>query len=102
MATKKQAAKPPIGTPRWRPPGPRDDLGPAEQIAHEILTGRRDLFPSVERIMIAGLGTDGTLHAITMFRDALSAPGDVHRDPRVAIADAAAASGLAPVTPGDG
>jgi hypothetical protein len=57
-------------------------------IAHEILAERRDLLPSVERIMMAGLGSDGTLKAINLFRDSLGHPGDVHRDPKVAIAAA--------------
>ena len=100
MATKKHTAKPPNGAPRWQSGSP-DDLGPAELIAHEILAGRRDLFPSVERIMTAGLETDGTLRAISLFRDSLGNPGDVHRDPRVAIVDGAAAAERAAVTPSD-
>jgi hypothetical protein len=90
MATRKQAAKSPEGVAPWRSSGSSDDLGPAEQIAEETLTGRRDLLPSVGRIMTAGLGTAGTLHAISLFRDALNDPGDVRRDPRIAIAEAAA------------
>ena len=86
MATRKQTAKPRNGIARWQPSGSPADLGPAERIAHEILAGRRDLLPSVERIMTAGLGPEGTLTAISLFRDALGRHGDVHRDPRVAIA----------------
>jgi hypothetical protein len=92
MATRKPSVKPSNG-PRWQSSGSPDDLEPAEQIAHEILTGRRDLLPSVERIMTADLGEAGTLRAISLFRDALSNPGDVHRDPRVAIAESASAAG---------
>ena len=95
MATKKQTAKPPNGNARWQLPGSPEDLGPAEQIAHEILAGRRDLLPSLERIMTAGLGPEGTLTAISLFRDALGKPSDVHRDPRVAIAEVASALGAA-------
>ena len=84
MATKKQAAK--LSTVRWGTSASPDDLGPADRIAHDILVVRRDLLPSVERIMTAGLGADGTLRAISLFRDAITSPGDVHRDPRVAIA----------------
>jgi hypothetical protein len=54
----------------------------------------------VDRIMTAGLGSDGTLKAIGLFREALSHPGDVHRDPRVAIAEVAA--GLEPGSPAAG
>jgi hypothetical protein len=90
MATRKQTAKRPHDAPRWPSSGTSDDLGPAERIANEILTRRRDLLPSVDRIMTAGLGTTRTLHAISLFRDALNDPGDVRRDPRIAIAEAAA------------
>jgi hypothetical protein len=86
MAIKKQTAKHPSGTPAWQIAGSSDDLGPAERIAHDILAKRRDLLPSVDRIMTAGLDADGTLRAIGLFRDSLANPGDVHRDPRVAIA----------------
>ena len=90
MAVRKNAAKPVEGaTPRWLSPGSDGILGPAEQIAHDILAERRDLLPSVERIMTAGLATDDTLKAIGLFRDALASPDDVRRDPRVAIAEAA-------------
>ncbi len=101
MATRKQAAKP-HGIPRWQSTGSPEELAPAEQIAHEILAGRRDLLPSVERIMMAGLGAEGTLKAIGLFRDALGQPGDVNRDPRVAIADVAADLEAASLTPSDG
>jgi hypothetical protein len=63
-----------------------DDLGPANRIAFDIVADRRDLLPSVERIMNAGLAEDDTVQAITMFRDALETAGDPNRDPRVAIA----------------
>lgn len=82
MAVKKRVATP---TYSWLRSG-TTELSPAEQVAHDILTERRDLMPSVERIMNAGLGADGTLRAIGLFRDALTTEGDVHRDPRVAIA----------------
>lgn len=62
-----------------------DDLTPANRIAFDIVAERRDLLPSVERIMNAGLEDDDTVQAITKFRDALSAEGDPNRDPRVAI-----------------
>ena len=63
-----------------------DDLGPANRIAYDIVSERRDLLPSVERIMNAGLDEDGTVGALTLFRSSLNATGDPNRDPRVAIA----------------
>lgn len=62
-----------------------DDLDPANRIAYEIVAERRDLLPSVDRIMNAGLDEDGTLGALTLFRYSLTAIGDPNRDPRVAI-----------------
>jgi hypothetical protein len=64
-----------------------DDLEPTNRIAFEIIAERRDLLPSVERIMNAGLDTAAGLRAITLFRDSLSRADDPHRDPRVAIAN---------------
>ena len=69
--------------------GSADELSPANRIAYEIVAQRRDLVPSVERIMNAGLDQDGTVHALSLFRDSLTTAGDPHRDPRVAIAAAA-------------
>jgi hypothetical protein len=68
--------------------GSADDLSPANRIAYEIVAQRRDLVPSIERIMNAGLDQDGTVHALSLFRDSLTTMGDPHRDPRVAIAAA--------------
>jgi hypothetical protein len=64
-----------------------DDLEPASRIAYDIVHDRRDVLPSVERIMNAGLDAEATLRAMTLFRDALITSGDPHRDPRVAIAN---------------
>jgi hypothetical protein len=63
-----------------------DDLGPANRIAFDIVAERRDLLPSVERIMNAGLDEDGTVGALTLFRASLGVVNDPNRDPRVAIA----------------
>ena len=52
--------------------------------------------------MTAGLGTEGTLKAIGLFRDSLTNPGDVHRDPRVAIAEVAATLEPGTLAPSDG
>lgn len=64
-----------------------DDLTPLQAVAREILAGRGDLLPSVRRIATeAGLAEPDAVTALTLFRDALSSPGDPNRDPRVAIA----------------
>jgi len=65
-----------------------DELSPTNRMAHEILTSSGDLLPSIDRIMQAGLSDGDTIAALTLFRDALDAPGDRNRDPRVAIATA--------------
>ena len=83
MVIRKRSKAPPnpylkVGTP--------DDLDPANRIAYDIVGERRDLLPSVERIMNADLDEDGKLGALTLFQDSLSATGDPNRDPRVAIA----------------
>jgi hypothetical protein len=75
-----------------------DDLGPANRIAYDIIAERRDLLPSVERIMNADLDEDGTVGALRLFQDSLNAAGDPNRDPRVAIATYSPASARAVVT----
>lgn len=75
-----------------------EDLSPANRAAHEIVTIRGDLSPSVGRIMEAGLTEDETVQALTLFRDALSTPGDPHRDPRAAIAAATVGQGAGSAT----
>jgi hypothetical protein len=81
---KKRTANTPEHT--WQSSGSPDDLGAAERVAYDILASRRDLLPSVDRIMNASLGAEGTLRAIGLLRDSLTNPGDVHRGPRVTIA----------------
>ncbi len=69
------------------------ESGPVDRLAFEILAGRRDLLPSVQRIIDAGGagGVDGSSErALELFRDSLGVTGDPNRDPRVAIANAAA------------
>lgn len=68
-----------------------DDLGPTDRIAFDIIAGRRDLLPSVERIMNADLDDEARLRAITLFCDSLGRIGDPHRDPRVSIANSRSA-----------
>jgi hypothetical protein len=63
-----------------------DELPPAQRLAYDIVAERRDLTPSVTRIMNAGLTEDDTVGALTLFRSALGVPGDRNRDPRIAIA----------------
>jgi hypothetical protein len=65
-----------------------DDLGDADRVAYDIVAGRRDLLPSVERIMSAELDQDARVRAITLFQASLEQPGDPNRDPRVSIANA--------------
>jgi hypothetical protein len=93
MVTKKRPTKAPHN-PYLTSESP-DDLGPANRIAYDIVSERRDLLPSVERIMNAGLDEDGTVRALTLFRDSLSTIGDPNRDPRVAI------TACSPATAGD-
>jgi len=62
------------------------ELSPADRVAREIVSVRKDLSPSVARIMDAELEDAARLRAIELFRDALQTTGDPNRDPRVAIA----------------
>lgn len=77
-----QAANPYLGS------AAPEDLSPANRIAGEIVDDRRDLLPSVEFIMNAGLDDATAAAALGLFRTALAAPGDPNRDPRTAIAGA--------------
>ena len=62
-----------------------EDHTPSEAVAHAIRAEFIDLSPSVNRIMNAGLHEEGTMHAITLFRESLGVPGDENRNPMVAI-----------------
>ena len=88
MVSKRPAKSPPNP---YRGTASPDDLGPTERIAFDIIAGRRDLLPSVERIMNADLDDGARLRAITLFCDSLGQTGDPHRDPRVSIADSRSA-----------
>jgi hypothetical protein len=70
---------------RYRTTSSRDDLGPTDRVAFDIVADRPDLLPSVERIMTAGLDSDATHRAISLFRESLESGSDPNRDPRVAI-----------------
>jgi hypothetical protein len=87
MIKKPAATKPKLTANKYLTTASPDDLGPNERIAYEIVKERRDLLPSVDKIMNAGLDKDATLHAITRFRDSLGTTGDPNRDPAVAIAN---------------
>ena len=67
---------------------PIGELTPNELLAHEMISHRIDLSPSVERIMRAELNEDQRNRALTSFRDALGQHADPNRDPRTAIANA--------------
>ncbi len=74
---------------------------PANGIAYDIIAERRDLLPSVERIMNAGLDADDTVGVLKLFRCSLTAAGDPNRDPRVAIATCSPASARPVATTAD-
>jgi hypothetical protein len=86
MATSRPAKR--IANPYLTSESP-EDLSPPNRIAFEIFAERRDLLPSVERIMNAGLDEAATTNALDLFRSSLGVPGDPHRDPAVAIATSA-------------
>ena len=67
---------------------PFEELEPSKQVAHEIVQLRRDLAPSVERIMSADLTDDQRHVAIGLFQTSLVATDDPHRNPQNAIATA--------------
>jgi hypothetical protein len=58
----------------------------SEIVADTILSRYNDLAPSLKRIMDAGLGEPGRLHAITLFQASLGVTGDPMRNPVNAIA----------------
>ena len=62
-----------------------DALSEQQRLAHEIVIRRRDLTPSVERIMDTDLDDSVRSRALAAFSAALSSPGDPNRDPRIAI-----------------
>lgn len=58
---------------------------PSEAAAHAVVLEFSDLAPSINRIMDSGLGEEGRLHAITLFRASLGSFDDPHRVPANAI-----------------
>ncbi len=87
MIKKRSTAKSKAGANPYLTTASPDDLGETDRIAYEIVKERRDLLPSVEKIMNCGLDTDSVLRALTLFRDSLGQTGDPNRDPAVAIAN---------------
>jgi hypothetical protein len=71
---------------------PIEELPADEQLAHQLVSERADLAPSVERIMNAELTDDQRTHALHAFNVSLDTPGDPNRDPRTAIANALSAA----------
>ena len=71
---------------------PIEELPAAEQMAHQLVSERADLTPSVVRIMDAELTEDQRTHALNVFNVSLDNPGDPNRDPRTAIANALVAA----------
>lgn len=88
MVTKK--AKAALGNP-YLEAAEADQTSP-DRIAYEIVAERRDVLPSVQRIMDAGLAEPVTFAALSLFRSALGDPLDPNRDPRAALAAATAAA----------
>jgi hypothetical protein len=68
-----------------------ESLAPDRQLAHSLVAKHRDLTPSVDRIMNSELSDDARMHALSAFADSIGQSGNPNRDPRVAIANAAAA-----------
>ena len=89
MAARKRAAPDPI-RPYLGSIDP-EDLSVAHRVAHQIVSSRVDLLPSIDRIMAADLNESGQERALALFRDSLGCPGDPNRDPAIAISAATAA-----------
>jgi hypothetical protein len=68
--------------------GDPDELEGAHLIAHEIMSARRDLLPSVQLIMESELDDEVRASAMGLFQEALGDLDDPNRDPRTAIANA--------------
>ncbi len=90
MASPKKKKNQTQVSPWFRDDTPFDDLLPSEQIAHTIVTQRRDLSPSIERIMTADLSAAQRLEALNLFQTSLDYLDDPNRDPRQAIETARA------------
>lgn len=69
----------------WASPGSPEQLDELQLAAHGIVTERPDLRPSIARIIGSDLDQPGRLRALSLFKEALTTPGDPNRDPSVAI-----------------
>jgi hypothetical protein len=65
-----------------------DELEGAHRAAHEIVSERRDLVPSVRRIMDAELDDETRDRAMELFQASLDDLDDPNRNPNVAIENA--------------
>ena len=90
MADTKKTAKnkKAAASPWWDATVDIDTLDDEQRLAHEIVTRRRDLTPSVQRIMSSQLDAAVRGRALAAFDAALTVPGDPNRDPRVALDNA--------------
>jgi hypothetical protein len=77
MATARQKVQPPADT-------------PLKQLAQDILQDRAELKPSVDVVLNSSLDEDGKIVAMGLFQAALTDPWDAMRDPKKAVAEAAA------------
>lgn len=77
-----------MATPRPKVPPPADT--PLKQLAQDILLTRAELKPSVEFVLNSSLDEDGKIVAMELFQAALGDPWDAMRDPKKAVAEAAA------------
>lgn len=80
-------------TAKNRGPGLPENHTESEAVAYAISTQYADLKPSVNRIMDAELSEEARLAAINLFRASLGVPGDVNRNPMVAIENGRVAAG---------
>ena len=88
MPTKSSNQKRKTSTPWCDATADVDSLEPNERLAHELVVLRRDLTPSVERIMNHEMSEAARGRALAVFADSLNNPGDPNRDPRIAIENA--------------
>ncbi len=88
MPTKSSNQKRKTSTPWCDATADVDSLEPNERLAHELVVLRRDLTPSVERIMNHEMSEAARGRALSVFAESLNNPGDPNRDPRVAIENA--------------
>ena len=84
MTAKKPRSAPGVAA-DWASPGSPHELDELHLTAHGMVNARPDLRPSIARIISADLDSPARLRALTLFKDALTSPGDPNRDPRVAI-----------------